>query len=391
MKDGVDDAYDVLIKGGTVYNGKSAEPVVMDIGIRGDKIAALGALVGKAGKTIDAEGLVVAPGFIDIHTHCDMSLMQMDMKRVPENAVPGLMGNLNYLFQGVTTVVTGNCGIGFADLDAWYELADQLNFGSNVYHLAPHGMLRFELFGKDQPRRLSAKQTEAFKSRVAQEMEKGAVGLSTGLEYVPGMLTDTEELVELAKVARRYGRLYATHVRDETGRLYPNDKTGAENSVEEAIKIGIQAEVSVQISHLKIDVPFNGRTASAILDPIETARSQGLNIHADQYPYTAYSTHLAIILPHSLQERISFKKKGYNSKEGRQEAKLAIQNVFDYHGPEKTMIAMYAGHENLWTRLRTEPPTWIHTNIPKALPICSSTEFRPSKTARLPENRGEDV
>jgi len=345
IKDTTDSTYDVLIKGGSVYDGISSQPAMIDIGISVDKIVALGTLVGKAEKTIDAQGLTITPGFIDIHTHCDSTFMRLELSELPQATLPGLTGNYNYQFQGVSTVMTGNCGIGNPDLDNWFDQADKQKFGSNVYHLAPHGMLRMELFGEDQPRQLNKKQLEALKKRVAEEMEKGAAGLSTGLEYAPGMFAETSELIELAKVARKYQGFYVTHMRDETGRLYPNGKTGVENAIDEAIEIGKKAETSVEISHLKIDVPYNGRTASALLDPIEKARSQGLNIHADQYPYDAYSTHLAILLPNEFQDRIVFKKEDYNSKEGRQKIKKAIEHVFTYIGPEKIMIAMYPGKE----------------------------------------------
>jgi N-acyl-D-aspartate/D-glutamate deacylase len=234
----------------------------MDIAIKGDKIVATGDLADKASRTIDARGFVVTPGFIDVHTHCDLTFKNSGLGRYFAYMMPSWKGNYNYLYQGVTTVVTGNCGYGYANLDEWFGILDSVGFGTNVYHLAPHGIIREELFGKQQPGGLSAAQLSGMKKRVSEEMEKGAVGLSAGLEYAPGLLTTKEELIALSQVVRPYGGLFTVHMRDESGSMGPGGEHGIIRSIREAIDIARQSQVSVEISHLKRDrsnFPNNSR------------------------------------------------------------------------------------------------------------------------------------
>ncbi|MCJ7771730.1 MAG: D-aminoacylase [Desulfobacterales bacterium] len=337
--------YDVVIKGGTVYDGTMTNPVSADIGVKGDMITAIGTIDKPAGKIISANGMIVTPGFIDIHTHCDLTFQRSGMKRYLAYFMPSWKGNHNYITQGVTTVVTGNCGLGYSDLNTWFNMVDSAGFGTNVYHLAPHGMIREELFGKDQPEELTSGQLEKMKARVAEEMEKGAIGLSTGLEYAPGLLASTSEIIELCKVARKYNRLYATHIRNESGELDANGITNAEKYIQEAIEIGRKAEIPVEISHLKISVPLNNKKASLILDLIEGARGQGLDVTADQYPYAAGSTTISILLPNEFKSFNGVKEE-FKTADGKKEIKKVIGKVFEYLGPEKTLITMYPGKES---------------------------------------------
>jgi N-acyl-D-aspartate/D-glutamate deacylase len=179
------EAFDVLIKGGSVYDGVLENPRITDIGIIGDRISRIGSLPETAVKTIDARGLVVMPGFIDVHTHSDSPFMLSRRLKEQASNFPSVKGNWNYLLQGVTTVITGNCGEGFADLNQWFDYLEKLKFGTNVFHLAPHGQIRTSLFGENQPTVPTAAQMEALKARTAEVMEMGAVGLSTGLVYAP--------------------------------------------------------------------------------------------------------------------------------------------------------------------------------------------------------------
>jgi len=339
------DNYDVVIKGGTVYDGTLANPVSTDIGIKGDKITAIGTIDEPAGKIIHAKGMIVTPGFVDIHTHCDLTFKRTGMKRYLAYLMPSWKGNYNYTSQGVTTVVTGNCGLGYSDMNEWFHIVDSVGFGTNVYHLAPHGMIRQELFGQNQPSELTPDQLEKMKARVAEEMEKGAIGLSTGLEYAPGILAPTREIVECCKVVRKYNRLYTTHIRSESGALDSKGITNAEKYNREAIEIGRRAEVPVEISHLKLSVPFNNKKASMLLDLIEKARDEGLDVHADQYPYAAGSTDISILLP-VVFKSVDGIKDEFRTREGKKEIKKAIKEVFEYMGPEKTLITMYPGKES---------------------------------------------
>lgn len=337
------DNYDILIRGGTVYDGTESEPRAVDIGIKGDRIAAIGNLTGTAAKTINAAGYIVTPGLIDVHTHVDM-VFQMagdQVKLAPQ--VPNWRINHNYLFQGVTTVVTGNCGYGYADIGKWFAVLDQLQFGTNVYHLAPYGAIREELFGKDQSQPLTAPEIEAMKRRLAEEMEKGAVGLSVGLEYAPDCLATTEELIELAKVVKKYGGIYATHVRDLTGTAYPDGRVGVLEAIKEAIEIGRLAGVPVQISHIQVNAPHNIKS-SQIVELMEKARREGLDVTADQHPYEAGVSILSYRLPGKFKSSEGVRDE-YRTPQGKKEIKKAIEEVFTFLGPEKMMVSTCAVKE----------------------------------------------
>lgn len=334
--------FDIIIASGTIYDGTAADPYRADIGIRGDKLVAIGRITGKAAKIIDAQGLTITPGFIDVHTHCDMTFQEAGVGRYLAYVLPSFKGNYNYLYQGVTTVVTGNCGYGYVDTNYWLDLVNAMRFGTNVYHLAPHGMIREALFGTDQRSGHSRKEIEALKNKVAEEMQKGTLGFSTGLAYAPGLLTQKEEIIEIAKVVRKYGGIYTTHIRDESGQRYADGTIGVVEAINEAIDIGRRAEIPVEISHIKIDAPINSVKASQILEPIEKARAEGLDIHADQYPYDAGSTRITILLPNGFVTSTGIKDI-YKTKEGRKEVKAAIEQVFAYLPPEKTLITMYLG------------------------------------------------
>jgi len=125
-----DQVFDFVIKGGTIYDGSLSKPYLADIGIRKDKIAAIGDLSGKAKQTLDAAGLIVMPGLIDVHTHCDLTFKKMGLKRYLAYAMPSWKGNYNYLYQGVTSVVTGNCGYGYTDTERWHEIVNSVKFGT---------------------------------------------------------------------------------------------------------------------------------------------------------------------------------------------------------------------------------------------------------------------
>lgn len=335
-----DQVYDVVIKGGTIYDGTLSKPYVGDIGINNDKIAAIGNLSGKAIKTIEARGLIMMPGIIDVHTHCDLTFQKLGLKRYLASVLPSLKGNYNYLYQGVTTVVTGNCGLGYTDTEHWHDTIDSVKFGTNVYQLVPHGMMRQELFGTNQSQELNAKQLDAMKMRVAEEMEKGAIGMSTGLAYAPGYLATTGEIIELAKVVRKYGGLYTSHIRDESGKTNSSGKSGVIASIEEAIAIGKSAEIPVEISHLKISEPINNTRPSQLLELIEKARIDGMDVTADQYPYDATSTFITDLLPNEFKTSSGVKKE-FKSKSGRSDIRKAIEKVFEYLPPDKTLITTY--------------------------------------------------
>ncbi len=336
--------FDYIIKGGTVYNGTGARPVVTDIGIKKGRITAIGKIEGSASTVIDAAGRTVAPGFIDVHTHCDLTFKRTGVKRHLSRVLPSWKGNYNYLYQGVTTVVTGNCGYGYTDTEKWLSMVNGVGFGSNVVHLVPHGMIREELFGDNQPGKLTRSQLDKMISRVEEEMDKGAVGMSTGLAYVPGLLTDTSEIITLARVVAKKGGLYASHIRNESGIGSKNGKPAVVNALDEAIRIGEEAGLPVQVSHLKISVPMGRAVPEMLMERIERARTEGLDVTADQYPYAAGSTHIAILLPVEFVSSSGVKEK-YWTEEGNRTIQKAILQVFEYLPPEKILITMFPERE----------------------------------------------
>jgi N-acyl-D-aspartate/D-glutamate deacylase len=264
---------DVLLSGGTLHDGSGSEGVVGDVAWRGERIVAVGEFQpGKVGCTVDCRGLVVAPGFIDLHTHTDGTILKEETRN-----------NLNYLTQGCTTVVTGNCGGGPVDVGELLDKIDAQGAGTNILHLVPHGSVRRRVMNSAN-RPPTPDELTRMKRLVDRGMREGACGMSTGLIYVPGIFAQTDELVELAKVVASHGGLYVSHIRDEGDKLL--------EAIAEAIEIGRRADVHVHVSHFKsCGVPNWGRIRDAVR-LIEEARSEGLVVTADQYPYVATSTSL---------------------------------------------------------------------------------------------------
>ena len=220
--------YDVVIKGGMIYNGSGNPPYQADIGITNGNIKTMGNIE-KSGKiNIDAKGLFVTPGFIDIHTHCSIGLQNNETKSAT-----------NYLTQGVTTVVTGNCGSGTYKVREYFSKLDSQGIGPNVVHLIGHGTIRRVVMGQEA-REPTEEEIGQMKSLISQGMEEGAVGFSTGLFYTPGSYTKTDEIVELARKVKEYNGIYATHIRDES-----NYTIGLRESIKEAITIGEEAVAQV--------------------------------------------------------------------------------------------------------------------------------------------------
>ncbi|MFH1683698.1 MAG: D-aminoacylase [Candidatus Margulisiibacteriota bacterium] len=329
--------YDILIKGGTVYDGTLAAPKIEDVGVKGDKIVALGNLTGSARKTIDAKGLIVTPGFIDVHNHTDVVFNKAGIFKYLAFLKPEWKGNYNYLTQGVTTIVDGNCGWGFTDLNKYFGFLNLLRFGTNVYTLVPHGDLRNYLFGKEDPEALTKDQLEALKKEVAKEMKRGALGMSTGLEYAPGVMANTDELVELAKVVKKYNGIYVSHIRDNTG-------DGVLKSLKEAIEIGKRADIPVHISHLQINAPRRNVKAADIIAIIKKARAEGVDITADSYPYDAGNSWITMLTPAKYKTSDSIRPE-YQAGKGREELKQAARKSFKENlGPDQVIINQFSSN-----------------------------------------------
>jgi dihydroorotase/N-acyl-D-amino-acid deacylase len=297
-------AYDVIVRGGRIVDGTGNPWFEADLAIKGDRIAAIG-LLGevRAKRTIDARGLVVAPGFIDM-------LGQSEYTALVDPHLPGKTT------QGITTELTGEGGsvapmtpysvnemstflsevrisVDWTDFDGYFRRLAKKGSAINFAHLVGAAQVRESVL-KGENRRPDAGELEAMRRHVARAMEQGAFGLSSSLIYPPGAFADTAELVELARVAARYGGIYATHIRNEADRLI--------EALGEAAEIGAQARIPVEVWHLKAaGQPNWGRMADA-LRAIEEARARGIDMTADIYPYPASATGLSASLPPTAAE-----------------------------------------------------------------------------------------
>ena len=267
--------YDVLIRGGTVIDGTGSRGRRADVAIKDGRIAAIGSLAtATATAVVDASGLVVAPGFIDVHTHAD----EIWERPLAEN----------FVRMGVTSIVAGNCGGSADDIGAALARVAKDPASVNFATLYGHNTVRRAVMGTDN-RAPRLPELERMKTLVWKAMADGAVGFSTGLQYVPGTYSKTPEIIDLARVSANAGGLYASHMR--------NEGTALEESIQETLRIGTAAGGRVQISHLKVDSPSRWGASARALELIDAARKAGLDVVADQYAYTAASSNLGIRFP----------------------------------------------------------------------------------------------
>ncbi len=277
-----DAPFSIILEGGTVYDGLGNPPVVADVGLKADTTAAIGDLSGQTAETrIDVRGLAVTPGFIDIHSHASSGTPE-------ESSIFQRPLAENYLQQGVTTALGGQDGSSPFPLGAFLGRLDAqpaaINFGAFV----GHGTVRARVMGAAD-RRPSDAELQQMASMVAEAMKEGAFGLSSGLEYTPGMFADPEELITLARATAPYGGLYISHIRDEGGKLL--------DSVAEVIRVGEEGGVKAQVTHHKVVGPDRWGRSTASLALIDAARKRGVDVASDVYPYTASSTGLTILFP----------------------------------------------------------------------------------------------
>lgn len=271
---GAETGADLLLRNGLLYDGTGREPVKGDVGVRGSRIVAVGQVPRlQAARVIDCSGLVVAPGFIDLHTHSDRAVSQQDSRR-----------SANYLLQGCTLMVTGNCGMGPFEVGKFLAEVDRVGMGTHIIHLLPHGAVRRAAMGNAR-RDPTGEELQRMRQLTTQAMREGAWGVSTGLIYLPGTYSKTPELIEVAKVVALHGGLYASHIRDDGAALL--------DAVREAIQVGREARLPVQISHFKVKGKPNWGILGRAMELVDQARAEGLTVTADQYPYTASSTSMS--------------------------------------------------------------------------------------------------
>ncbi|MHB8883436.1 MAG: N-acyl-D-amino-acid deacylase family protein [Thermodesulfovibrionales bacterium] len=290
---------DILIRDGLVYDGGLAEPSIANIAIVGDTIAYVGSDMPAAASVINAEGRAVSPGFIDAHAHSDFTIL----------ADPRAEGKIS---QGVTTEINGNCGMSAAPLfgraverreedlrelgipERWntlaqyFSLVEKRSSAVNIASLAGHGNIRGSVIGYDD-RKASGILLTVMKTMLSETLEQGAIGLSTGLIYPPGIYSDAEELIALARCLQPRDLIYTSHMRSEGNMLA--------QAVEEVILIGREAEVKVHISHIKTAGEQNWNKADRVIGRLHEVRKEGLRLTCDRYPYIASSTDLDAILP----------------------------------------------------------------------------------------------
>jgi N-acyl-D-amino-acid deacylase len=365
---------DVVIKNGKIVDGTGNPWWRGDVGIEGEKIKVIGNL-SKADKVqaIDAKGLFVCPGFIDIHTHSDLSFL----------ADPRADSKIT---QGVTTELVGHCGASAAPLTElgksfgekeFEELGIQCNWSTvneylerlessglpvNVGTLIGHGTIRTNVMGFEA-RAPTEDELREMKTLMNQGMKEGAFGLSSGLKYAPGVYAETSEVIELCKVVAKYNGLYATHIRNQGNELI--------DSIEEAIHIGRETSVPVQIVHLKVKGRSNWGKSTHVLHIIRKARDEGLDITYDQYPYDAASTGAFAITPKWAREggADKFLERLKNS-DTRERIEAEIPNMEDWMGPENILVAKFNPDPNLEgkslleiSKIRKKPPVSVMCDL----------------------------
>lgn len=269
-------SYDLILAGGRIVDGTGNAWFYGDVAIADGKIAAVGKLNGaQAAKVLDVKGFIVAPGFIDVHTHIERSDLHVPTAD-------------NFIFDGVTSVITGNCGGSRTDLRRYFFQLDSVKMSVNVATLIGHNSVRNAVMGMSQRDPTPAEQVD-MEEMVERAMRNGAVGFSTGLIYTPGTYSKTPEVMALAKAAAKHNGVYASHIRSEGDHVT--------EAIEEAIDIGRQSDMPVEISHFKVTYKPNWGRSVHTLAQVEKAREEGIDVTIDQYPYVASSTTLNTVLP----------------------------------------------------------------------------------------------
>jgi N-acyl-D-amino-acid deacylase len=272
--------YDLIVRGGRVADGTGNPAYHADVAVKDGRIAAIGKFAGDAREVLDATGCIVAPGFIDVHAHGD------DIENLPLAE--------NFVRMGVTTIVNGNCGGSKLNLAEHFKKLEDVLISVNVATLIGQGTVRRQVMGGSFLRPPTDKELDQMRGLVDQAMKDGAVGLSTGLIYLPGTFTKTEELIELARVAAKHDGIYVSHMRTEG--------TGIFGAIEELMRIAREAGIRAEISHIKLSGKSAWGQADKVLALIEAGRAGGLDITQDQYMYPASSTGISARIPEWARE-----------------------------------------------------------------------------------------
>ncbi len=321
-----DEPVDILLRSATLHLGDGQPPNVGDLAIRDGHIVAVGTFEPRQAKhVINCQGLVVCPGFIDLHNHSDRPIVN----KMTRSA-------MNYLTQGCTTIVTGNCGSGPVDTGEYYDKIDRFGVGPNVAHLIPQGSLRREVMGTED-RAATSNELRRMKKLTIKAMQDGAWGMTTGLIYVPSSYADTDEIVALARIVGKHGGIYGSHIRNENVELL--------SAVEEALEIGRRANVPVHISHFKSSGKDSWGLVRVAVKMITEARGDGRQITADQYPYAASNTSLeAMLVPTWARAggRDAMIKRFADPNQGQRIRKAMAEKLVEFDDGQRLQIAFYS-------------------------------------------------
>jgi N-acyl-D-amino-acid deacylase len=269
--------YDLVLKNGTIVDGSGQPSYRADLAIKDGKIVAIGPSLTGANLYVDEKGQIIAPGFVDVHTHAENIL------KYPQA--------WNFIHDGVTTVIIGNCGGSTLKVKDFFSQLTKESPAINVATLVGHNSVRTEAMGGAFNRDPTKTEMETMEALVSEGMKEGAVGFSTGLEYVPGTYSKTSEIVDLAKIAQSFGGIYTSHMRSEG--LHEKE------ALAETFEVGKDAAIPIEVSHIKLDCEPAWGQADARLKQISLARKNGIRVTQDVYPYIAYSTTLGLLVPSS--------------------------------------------------------------------------------------------
>lgn len=273
--------FDIIIRHGRVVDGSGNPAFFADVAIKAGRVVQIGKITGTADKEIDATGLIVAPGFIDVHTHAD-EVGDANPKPFEQRAE-------NFLRMGVTTLVVGNCGSSALNVAKFYAAIATNGISPNACTLIGHNTVREKAMGGSFDRPPTPEELAKMKGYVEQAMKDGAVGLSTGLIYLPGVFSKSDEIVALAKVIAPYDGIYASHMRHEDTQIYA--------ALDEVFRVAREAKVRAEVSHIKLSGEKSWGQADKVLAYLDAARAAGLDITEDQYAYTASSTTMRQLIP----------------------------------------------------------------------------------------------
>ncbi|MFN7931287.1 MAG: amidohydrolase family protein [Blastocatellia bacterium] len=311
----------ILIANGTIIDGTGAKGKSADVRIQGDQIIAIGKLKPQPNEqVIDARNLIVAPGFIDIHNHSESGLESQPTAN-------------SQILQGITTLAVGPDGGSPWPIAEYLRRREDKPPAVNVLAFIGHATVRHKVMGDDYKRPATKAEIAQMVELVEQAMREGAVGLSSGLEYDVGYPSQTEEVIALARIAAKHGGIYMTHMRDESDAML--------TALEEAIRIGREAKIPVQISHIKMGtVGVWGKAAEAV-KLIEAARREGLDITADCYPYDAWSSTITVLVPSRKHDNPVDVARGLNDVGGA--ANVTITNCAHHREYEGKTLEQLAG------------------------------------------------